>query len=187
MLHDCFHPKSQYKKNGNFSVLARNAAFIRTGKSLFIFCSWEERANIHSTISCDHSKRAMTPCLLLRHPPRCVSFSFLFFPPTGCPVFLTRHGEAIMNQMGSMGGDTNLSEEGNRYASVLADFIAAQADAGQRRLSVWCSPMKRAVQTARAVRLRSHSLNPYGSTHSGSLPQESPYTFSRVCKASIMD
>lgn len=59
-----------------------------------------------------------------------------------------------MNQTRSMGGDTRLSETGDRYAGVLADFVAAQADAGQSgRLSVWCSPMKRAVQTARAVRV----------------------------------
>lgn len=58
-----------------------------------------------------------------------------------------------MNQTGSMGGDTRLSDNGEQYAMVLADFIAAQADAGQSRLAVWCSPMKRAVQTARAVSL----------------------------------
>lgn len=71
-----------------------------------------------------------------------------------CPVFLTRHGESVMNQEKTMGGDTRLSETGDRYAGVLADFVAAQADAGQSRLSVWCSPMRRAVQTARAVRGR---------------------------------
>eukprot|EP00752_Nemacystus_decipiens_P012025 g10660.t1 len=70
----------------------------------------------------------------------------------GCPVYLTRHGESLGNQSQSMGGDLSLSENGDRYASVLADFVSAQPDAGQSRLSVWCSPMRRAAQTARAVK-----------------------------------
>ncbi|CAN0303473.1 unnamed protein product [Ectocarpus sp. 12 AP-2014] len=69
-----------------------------------------------------------------------------------CPVYLTRHGESLGNQTKSMGGDGNLSETGDRYAGVLADFVAAQLGAGQSRLLVWCSPMKRATQTARAVK-----------------------------------
>ncbi|CAN0534290.1 unnamed protein product, partial [Laminaria digitata] len=80
---------------------------------------------------------------------------FLFFSAsfskTECPVYLTRHGESVMNQTKSMGGDARLSETGDRYAGVLADFVSAQPDAGQSRLSVWCSPMNRAAQTARAV------------------------------------
>lgn len=59
-----------------------------------------------------------------------------------------------MNQAKTMGGDCRLSETGDRYAAVLADFVAAKPEGGQSRLSVWCSPMKRAVQTARAVRER---------------------------------
>lgn len=69
-------------------------------------------------------------------------------------MYLTRHGESLGNQTKSMGGDGNLSETGDRYAGVLADFVAAQLGAGQRRLLVWCSPMKRAAQTARAVSVR---------------------------------
>eukprot|EP00903_Cladosiphon_okamuranus_P007712 g7473.t1 len=70
----------------------------------------------------------------------------------GCPVYLTRHGESLGNQSKSMGGDLPLSQKGNKYASVLADFVEAQPDAGQSRLLVWCSPMRRAAQTARAVK-----------------------------------
>lgn len=66
-------------------------------------------------------------------------------------MYLTRHGESLGNQSKSMGGDLSLSQKGDRYASVLADFVAAQPDAGQSRLLVWCSPMRRAAQTARAV------------------------------------
>ncbi|CBN75635.1 6-phosphofructo-2-kinase/fructose-2,6-bisphosphatase [Ectocarpus siliculosus] len=75
----------------------------------------------------------------------------------GCPVYLTRHGESLGNQTKSMGGDGNLSETGDRYAGVLADFVAAQLGAGQSRLLVWCSPMKRATQTARAVKCHRYS------------------------------
>ena len=71
-----------------------------------------------------------------------------------CPVYLTRHGESVMNQTKSMGGDARLSPTGDRYAGILAGFISAQPDAGQSRLSVWCSPMNRAAQTARAVSRR---------------------------------
>ncbi|CAN0444020.1 unnamed protein product, partial [Hapterophycus canaliculatus] len=67
------------------------------------------------------------------------------------PVYLTRHGESLGNKAKSMGGDGKLSETGDRYAGVLADFVSAQPDAAQSRLLVWCSPMKRAAQTARAV------------------------------------
>lgn len=81
-------------------------------------------------------------------------FSTILFDEAGCPVYLTRHGESLGNQTKSMGGDGNLSETGDRYAGVLADFVAAQLGAGQSRLLVWCSPMRRAAQTARAVSVR---------------------------------
>lgn len=51
-----------------------------------------------------------------------------------------------------MGGNSRLSDDGAQFALDLADFIAAQSDTRRGNLSVWCSPMKRAVHTARAVR-----------------------------------
>ncbi|CAN0236937.1 unnamed protein product, partial [Discosporangium mesarthrocarpum] len=74
----------------------------------------------------------------------------------GCPVYITRHGESVMNQEGKIGGDSPLSENGQSFALALMNFISAQSDAQRSQLSVWCSPMKRAVQTARAVSCRKY-------------------------------
>lgn len=41
-------------------------------------------------------------------------------------IWITRHGESIDNQLGRIGGDSELSENGHRYAKALARFIDDQ-------------------------------------------------------------
>ncbi|KAJ9267213.1 hypothetical protein DTO195F2_446 [Paecilomyces variotii] len=41
-------------------------------------------------------------------------------------IWITRHGESIDDQLGRIGGDSDLSENGHRYAKALAKFIDHQ-------------------------------------------------------------
>lgn len=41
-------------------------------------------------------------------------------------IWITRHGESIDNQLGRIGGDSELSENGHRYGQALAKFIDDQ-------------------------------------------------------------
>lgn len=60
-------------------------------------------------------------------------------------IYLTRHGESMMNLEGRIGGDSDLSERGWEYARALATFITSQDIQGLR---VWTSWLKRTIQTA---------------------------------------
>lgn len=41
-------------------------------------------------------------------------------------IYLTRHGESLMNLQGRIGGDSDLTERGREYAIALAEYIADQ-------------------------------------------------------------
>jgi 6-phosphofructo-2-kinase len=41
-------------------------------------------------------------------------------------IWITRHGESVDNQLGRIGGDSELSENGHRYAKALSRFIDDQ-------------------------------------------------------------
>ena len=41
-------------------------------------------------------------------------------------IYLTRHGESLMNLEGRIGGDSDLSERGHEYGKALADYISNQ-------------------------------------------------------------
>ncbi|XP_018016342.1 6-phosphofructo-2-kinase/fructose-2,6-bisphosphatase-like isoform X2 [Hyalella azteca] len=60
-------------------------------------------------------------------------------------IYLTRHGESVFNQMGRIGGDSDLSPNGLEYSKALAKFIKSQ---NIPNLRVWTSYMKRTIQTA---------------------------------------
>jgi len=60
-------------------------------------------------------------------------------------IYLTRHGESMYNLNGKIGGDSDLSEHGWKYAEVLNDFVQTQRI---HDLKVWTSWMKRTIQTA---------------------------------------
>lgn len=63
-------------------------------------------------------------------------------------IYLTRHGESIMNLEGRIGGNSDLSPRGHEYSNALAQFIAEQDIQGLR---VWTSWLKRTIQTASGV------------------------------------
>ena len=55
----------------------------------------------------------------------------------------------MFNQLGRIGGDTNLSPNGEQYSKALAKFIEEQKIPDLR---VWTSYMKRTIQTASNIR-----------------------------------
>lgn len=63
-------------------------------------------------------------------------------------IYLTRHGESILNLKGRIGGDADLSERGWEYARALSHFIKEQ---NIPRLRVWTSQLKRTIQTAAGI------------------------------------
>ena len=61
---------------------------------------------------------------------------------------MTRHGESEMNLTGRIGGNSDLSDRGQRYASALADYING---AEIPDLRVWTSWLNRTIQTAAGI------------------------------------
>ncbi|RUS84880.1 hypothetical protein EGW08_007349, partial [Elysia chlorotica] len=63
-------------------------------------------------------------------------------------IYLTRHGESEMNLQGRIGGNSDLSEQGDKYAEELGKFVANE---NIPNLKVWTSELKRTIQTARYI------------------------------------
>ncbi|XP_023211023.1 6-phosphofructo-2-kinase/fructose-2,6-bisphosphatase 4-like isoform X1 [Centruroides sculpturatus] len=63
-------------------------------------------------------------------------------------IYLTRHGESLLNVQGRIGGDSDLSDRGWEYSRILAKFIEEQKIPN---LHVWTSQMKRTLQTAKGI------------------------------------
>ncbi|KAG8037703.1 hypothetical protein G9C98_005914 [Cotesia typhae] len=63
-------------------------------------------------------------------------------------IYLTRHGESMMNLEGRIGGDPDLSDRGRQYVKALAEYIDEQ---DIQNLRVWTSWLKRTIQTAADV------------------------------------
>ncbi|CAH1154170.1 unnamed protein product [Phaedon cochleariae] len=59
-------------------------------------------------------------------------------------IYLTRHGESEQNLLGRIGGDSDLSARGRKYADSLANYIQEQKIDGLR---IWTSWLKRTIQT----------------------------------------
>ena len=67
------------------------------------------------------------------------------------PIYISRHGESQHNVLGLIGGDSELSPQGLRYAKALAKFIEEEDEFRGGRaeaLTVWTSTMRRTIQTA---------------------------------------
>ncbi|MES1907599.1 MAG: hypothetical protein MHM6MM_000686 [Cercozoa sp. M6MM] len=68
---------------------------------------------------------------------------------TTVPIFLTRHGESLFNVEGRIGGDSSLSPRGQRYARKLGLWMSQQPEAADPdEITVWCSTLRRTLQTA---------------------------------------
>lgn len=63
-------------------------------------------------------------------------------------VWLSRHGESMLNLEGRIGGDAALSYRGEEYARKLPDLVR-QSVGDDRPLTVWTSTLKRTIATAR--------------------------------------
>ncbi|KHJ90824.1 phosphoglycerate mutase family protein [Oesophagostomum dentatum] len=64
-------------------------------------------------------------------------------------IYLTRHGESEYNQIGRLGGDSPLSENGLKYAEKLWEYFKVES---LKDLRVWSSQKIRAAQTAAHMR-----------------------------------
>ena len=71
-----------------------------------------------------------------------------------CPNF-SRHGQSAYNAIGKIGGDSDLTPEGNAYAQRLAEFtekVITRNEAGEEiPARLWTSTMKRTCQTAQYI------------------------------------
>lgn len=65
-------------------------------------------------------------------------------------IWLLRHGESEYNLTGQIGGDSNLSERGWRYAKKLPEIVLKSLGEENEHvnLTVWTSTLKRTQQTA---------------------------------------
>jgi len=63
-------------------------------------------------------------------------------------IYLTRHGESMLNLKGRIGGDSNLSPRGREYGGKLKEFIVSQ---DIRDLKIWTSTLKRTIETAQSI------------------------------------
>ncbi|KAL6745907.1 6-phosphofructo-2-kinase-domain-containing protein [Haematococcus lacustris] len=68
-------------------------------------------------------------------------------------IWLTRHGQSEYNKSEKLGGDSSISEAGERYAELLPACLLSRlpAEVEQVSLSVWTSTLKRTIQTARML------------------------------------
>lgn len=62
--------------------------------------------------------------------------------------FPLQHGESENNVSGMIGGDSELSSRGRKYAAELGRYIK---DQNIPNLRVWTSWMKRTIQTSRDI------------------------------------
>ncbi|KAH0544809.1 hypothetical protein FGG08_001038 [Glutinoglossum americanum] len=65
-------------------------------------------------------------------------------------IWLSRHGESEFNLLGKIGGDADISSRGEAYARALPDLV--RSSAGDLKLTIWTSTLKRTVQTARFLK-----------------------------------
>jgi len=59
-------------------------------------------------------------------------------------IYLTRHGESMLNLTGRIGGDSDLSPRGEQYGLKLQEFMAEQDIPD---LKIWTSTLRRTIQT----------------------------------------
>ncbi|KAI9770707.1 MAG: Fructose-2,6-bisphosphatase [Geoglossum simile] len=62
-------------------------------------------------------------------------------------IWLSRHGESEFNLLGRIGGDADISSRGEAYARTLPELV--KKSAGDLKLTLWTSTLKRTIQTAR--------------------------------------
>ncbi len=75
-------------------------------------------------------------------------------------IYLSRHGESEYNALGRIGGDSDLTDAGARYAGRLADHLheTLGEDGPTDAVTVWTSTLVRTRRTAEPLRWRKRSL-----------------------------
>jgi len=68
-------------------------------------------------------------------------------------IYLTRHGESYNNIHGRIGGDSELSPRGERFAVKLAQYIKKEVEDNKnsKDARIWTSWMKRTIDTAKHI------------------------------------
>ncbi|PVU89428.1 hypothetical protein BB559_005108 [Furculomyces boomerangus] len=61
-------------------------------------------------------------------------------------ILFSRHGESMYNQLGLLGGDSELSPNGVKYSEALPALV--KRIMGDQDFTVWTSTLKRTIQTA---------------------------------------
>mmetsp|Transcript_2067 Transcript_2067/g.2726 ORF Transcript_2067/g.2726 Transcript_2067/m.2726 type:complete len:524 (+) Transcript_2067:60-1631(+) len=72
------------------------------------------------------------------------------------PIWLTRHGQSEDNVHDRIGGDSNLTNKGDQYAHMLADWV--ETNLNGLDLVVWTSTLKRSIATAQYINHNKVSL-----------------------------
>jgi len=75
------------------------------------------------------------------------------------PIYLSRHGQSVYNAQNRIGGDSGLSEEGEEYAKVLAEYVENEilnhngsVARNARHSRLYISTMQRSIQTTKWIR-----------------------------------
>eukprot|EP00891_Asterochloris_glomerata_P000953 jgi/Astpho2/953/gw1.00016.135.1_t len=70
-------------------------------------------------------------------------------------IWFSRHGESEYNMYGKIGGDSNISPQGQMYAKLLpellVDRVPLTSDGQTMPVSVWTSTLRRTIQTAEGL------------------------------------
>ena len=61
----------------------------------------------------------------------------------------SKHGESGYNLAGKLGGDSSLSENGEKYAKMLPELVKQSGVPPNTKLTIWTSTLQRTQQTAR--------------------------------------
>jgi len=64
------------------------------------------------------------------------------------PIYFLRHGESEHNKLGIIGGDSCLSELGEKYANLVGKFMESESLKFTKKPIIFCSTLKRTIQTA---------------------------------------
>ena len=68
------------------------------------------------------------------------------------PIYLTRHGESLFNVEDRVGGDSDLSAKGKKYAGHLKGFFQEQKEKEKfKECRIFTSTLKRAMTTANEI------------------------------------
>lgn len=108
------------------------------------------------------------------------------------PIWLSRHGQSMYNVKKLLGGDPSLSPAGAQYAKKLATFIGSEPELKDQldSMAIWCSTLKRTIETATTVCQMNRQLPPpvrWKSLDEINAGVYDGYTYERIKKESPMD